>query len=90
MRLGGKARGIGDATASGTEDNDFYIAFNMDIHDVTVSIPQPSAGRKWFRMVDTSIENRTSALLDGQEELLATQERYVVLANSIVVLIAKD
>ncbi len=90
MRLGGKARVIGDATASGTEDNDFYIAFNMDIHDTTVSIPQASAGRQWFRMVDTSIDKPSSALLDGQEEPLLGQERYVVPANSIVVLIAKD
>lgn len=89
LRLGGKARGIGDATASGTEDNDFYIAFNMDIHDVTVTVPQCSAGRQWFRMVDTSIDKPTSALLDGQEEPLSMQGRYVVLANSIVVLIAK-
>ena len=94
LRLGGRAVGIGDANELGTEDDDFYIAFNMDIHDITVTIPQPSCRddgtpRTWFRMVDTSMENLNSALFDGQEEPLNSQEKYVVLANSIVVLVAK-
>ncbi|MBQ0050612.1 MAG: glycogen debranching protein GlgX [Treponema sp.] len=83
FRLGGKATGLQK------EDNDFFVAMNMDIHDLTITIPQPSAGRKWYRLVDTSIENRTCALLSGQEEGLNSQEHYVILANSILVLIAK-
>lgn len=83
FRLGGKAAGLVK------EDNDFFVAMNMDIHDVTITIPLPSAGRKWYRVIDTSIENRTCILLGGQEENLLSQEHYVVLSNSILVLIAK-
>ena len=83
FRLGGKANGLP------TDDNDFFVAMNMDIHDLTITIPKPSAGRKWYRTIDTSIENRTSILLGGDEETLNSQEHYVVVANSILVLISK-
>lgn len=93
LRLGGKAEGI-KRDEMPCEDNDFYIAFNMDIHDLTVTIPKPSmkdadTSRKWYRILDTSVENKNSALFDGQEEALNSQEHYVVLANSIVILMAK-
>jgi glycogen operon protein len=93
LRLGGKAAGI-KRDEMPFEDNDFYIAFNMDIHDMTVTIPKPSmidakTSRKWYRLIDTSMEHINCALFDGQEESLNSQEHYVVLANSIVVLIAK-
>ena len=83
FRLGGKVSDLS------SDDNDFFVAMNMDIHDVTITIPKPSSGRKWYRTIDTSIENRTSILLGGQEENLNSQEHYVVMANSILVLISK-
>ncbi|WP_191013390.1 glycogen debranching protein GlgX [Treponema zioleckii] len=83
LRLGGKSKGISP------EDNDFYIAFNMDVHDLTITIPQASYERKWYRLIDTSLEHMDSALFDGQEEVLNSQEHYVAVANSIVVLIGK-
>ncbi len=83
FRLGGRATGLKE------EDNDFYIAMNMDIHDMTLTIPGASAGNKWFRLVDTSIENRKAALLSSQAEELQNQKHYVILANSILVLISK-
>jgi hypothetical protein len=61
----------------------------MDIHDVTITIPNPTSGTKWYRTIDTSIENRTSILLGGDEETLNSQGHYVVMANSILVLISK-
>ncbi len=83
FRLGGKATGLQQ------EDNDFFIAMNMDIHDLTITLPMPSAGRKWYRVIDTSIENRTNILLSNQEEELNSQKHCVILENSILVLIAK-
>ena len=83
FRLGGKVSDLP------SDDNDFFVAMNMDIHDVTITIPKPSSGRRWFRTIDTSINNRTSILLGGQEENLNSQEHYVVMANSILVLISK-
>ena len=83
FRLGGKANGLP------RDDNDFFVAMNMDIHDLTITIPKPSAGRTWYRTIDTSIENKSSILLGGDEETLNSQEHYVILANSILVLISK-
>lgn len=88
FRLGGKAEGLD------SEDNDFYIAYNMDIHDLTVTLPHPSYEtekklRRWYRLIDTSMEHLNCALEDGAAEELTSQEHYVVLAKSIVVLIAK-
>lgn len=83
FRLGGRAAGLlGD-------DNDFFVAMNMDIHDMTITVPKPSSGRKWYRTIDTSISNRTAILLGGEEETLHSQEHYVLVANSILVLISK-
>lgn len=68
-------------------DNDFYIAINTDIHDKTITLPLPSAEKKWYRTIDTSMEE--NEILIGNEEELKSQEKYVLLANSIIVLISK-
>lgn len=83
FRLGGKAAGLPQ------DDNDFFVAINMDIHDLTITLPKPSSGRKWYRVIDTSISNRTAILLGGKEETLNSQEHSVLVANSILVLIGK-
>jgi len=84
FRLGG---GAGNSQLE--EDNDFYIAFNTDNHDMTITIPIPTVGKKWFRVADTSIEDETSALTPGNEEPLNSQEKYVLVAGSAVVLMSK-
>ena len=84
FRLGG-----GITEQNSKLDNDFYVAFNTDIHDGTVTVPPPSAGKKWYRVLDTSIENEECILPEGKEELLRNQEKYVILSGSAVVLISK-
>ena len=84
FRLGG---GAGNDALE--EDNDFYVAFNTDIHDKTVTLPPPTIGKKWFRVVDTSINDKDSALTPGNEEVLNSQEKYVIVANSAIVLMSK-
>lgn len=84
FRLGG---GAGNEALE--EDNDFYVAFNTDIHDATITIPAPTIGRKWYRVVDTAIENDGCILSPGNEELLRNQEKYVILSSSAVVFISK-
>ena len=71
------------------DDADFYIAFNTDIHDLTITLPTASPGKIWYRAVDTSIEGEQSATAAGEEEPLASQDRYVLPANSIIVLLSK-
>ncbi len=84
FRLGG---GAGNEKLE--EDNDFYAAFNTNIHDVTLTLPPPSLGRKWYRVIDTFIEDESCALEPGNEEILKNQEKYVVPAGSALVLISR-
>lgn len=70
-------------------DNDFFIAANADRTDCMVKLPTPPNGKKWYRIADTSIESEDSILSDENAEKLPGQERYVLPANSLVVLMAK-
>ena len=70
-------------------DNDFYIAGNTDIYDVTITLPSPPRGQKWYCVADTSVYGENTALEQGKEELLHEQKRYILPAGSFVILIAK-
>lgn len=85
FRLGGKVQDGENQIC----DNDFYIAFNTDIHDKTITLPQPSTGKKWFRIADTSIENDTSILEEKNAEPLFSQEKFVILSGSSIILMSK-
>lgn len=74
----------------GSCDNDFYIAANTDIYDVTVTLPALAKGKKWRRVADTSIKGVDSICFPGKEELLAEQRRYVLPAHAFLVLMAAD
>ena len=54
-----------------------------------MTVPPPSAGKKWYRVLDTSIENEECILPEEKEELLRNQEKYVILSGSAIVLISK-
>ena len=70
-------------------DNDFYIATNMDIYDLTITLPSISGNKKWYRVADTSFESPDDILENGKEELLMEQRRYVLLSGASVILISK-
>ncbi|WP_147613551.1 glycogen debranching protein GlgX [Treponema pectinovorum] len=84
FRLGG---GAGNGKLE--EDCDFYVAFNTNIHDITVRLPLATVGKKWFRVLDTSIEGKGCIVGAGNEEEILNQEKYVILSNSVVVLVSK-
>ena len=71
------------------KDNDFYVAANTDRHDVVVNLPTLTEGKRWYRVADTSIDTDEAIMLPGNEEQLRAQSRYVVPANSMIVLISK-
>ena len=90
------------STDSAADDNDFYIASNMDIYDLTISLPSLPEGKKWYLVEDTSIETSTYTSIDtGLDESFAenpaeikyeklyAQKRYVLLANSTIILMSK-
>lgn len=72
-----------------SETGDFYIATNMDIYDLTITLPALPAGKAWHRVSDTSFESPEDICEPGKEELLMEQKRYVLFSGSSVILAAK-
>ena len=72
-----------------TEDNDFYIAANMDRFDLTITLPNPPAGKKWYLVADTSFTSPEDIQVDGEEDELSEQRRYVLVSGSCVILMSK-
>lgn len=70
-------------------DNDFFIAANTDRQDIMLRIPAITDSRRWYRVADTSIEDETSLLSVEKSEPLLSQDRYVLPASSMLVLVAK-
>lgn len=85
FRLGGS----GVLDERGRADNDFYVAANTDRHDVVAMLPTLFDGKKWYRVADTSIDADDAITLLGKEEELQGQSRYLVPANSLVILMTK-
>ena len=70
-------------------DNDFYIATNMDIYDLTVTLPTLPSGKKWYRVADTSFDSPDDIAEAGKEEVVTAQNRYVLVAGSTAILMSK-
>ena len=87
--LGFKLVGSSVLDKNGNQDNDFYIAGNTDIYDVTMTLPTLSKGKKWYYVADTSVVGDEGFAEPGKETLLQEQQRYVLPAASFVILIAK-
>lgn len=71
------------------DDNDFYLMFNTSSKDITVSLPNPSAGKKWYRVIDTSIAVPHDFLSVGEEEIIFPENIYILPAKSCAVLLGK-
>ena len=71
------------------KDNDFYVATNMDIYDLTITLPTLPAGKKWYLVADTGFNSPEDIVDSGKEELLREQRRYVLISNSTIVLMSK-
>lgn len=73
--------------SDGSFDNDFYIAFNTNNHDLTLLLPPVAQNQSWVRVVDTSFESGNDDI--EKEGVLSSQRNYVLPANSSVVLMCK-
>lgn len=87
--LGFKLVGSSVSDENGKPDNDFYIAGNTDIYDVTMTLPTLPKGKRWFYVADTSVSGEEGFAEPDSETLLQEQQRYVLPAASFVILIAK-
>lgn len=74
---------------SDRDDNDFFVMMNSSVKDVTVQLPVPSAGKQWFRCIDTSVPAPDDFLDDGCEEQLSTQAIYILPSRAFAILISK-
>ena len=74
---------------SADSEDDFYIATNTDIYDLTITLPALPDGKKWHLSVDTSLPSPEDIFEPGNEELLREQHRYVLLSGATVVLRGK-
>lgn len=70
-------------------DNDFYVATNMDLYDLTITLPTLPGNKKWYRVCDTSFESPDDILEINKEELLEEQRRYVLISGSSIILMSK-
>ena len=70
-------------------DNDFYIATNTDIYDLTITLPALPADKKWYLVADTAMPSGQDIFEEGKEELLNEQRRYVLISGATVVLMGK-
>lgn len=87
--LGFKLVGSSVLDETGKPDNDFYVAGNTDIYDVTITLPTLSKGKRWYYVADTSVDGEEGFVEPGKETLLREQQRYVLPTASFVILIAK-
>jgi glycogen operon protein len=71
------------------DDNDFYLMFNTSEIDMTVKIPNPRKGKKWYRVVDTYKSCPNDFLDAGEEEIVQPQDTYILPQRSAVVLLSK-
>lgn len=70
-------------------DNDFYVAANMDKYDLTITLPNPPEGKKWYLVSDTSFPSPEDIFTEGKEDELREQHRYVLVSGSCIILMSK-
>ncbi|MBF0207860.1 MAG: glycogen debranching enzyme [Oligoflexia bacterium] len=76
------------AESNAADDFDIQLMINMDDKTLPFEISPRPQGRKWYRLIDTSIDAPYD-YLEPDQVILISGERYLVNANSVVVLIAK-
>lgn len=70
-------------------DDDLYVAFNSHWESLTFEIPAPSPGRQWHVAFNTGVAAPADAFASHQEPLLETQDRCIVGARSVVILVGR-
>jgi isoamylase len=74
----------------GTADAyDLYLIFNSYWEPLTFEIPPLLAGRRWFRLVDTSLESPEDIADEGKEKVIPSQQTCHSGPRSVVVLMGK-
>lgn len=75
--------------ADGTEDDYFYVAYNLHWEPHEFALPNLPKGRKWHVAFDTKSAENNGYYLPGQEPPAKDQKRITVPSRTILVLIGK-
>jgi glycogen operon protein len=70
-------------------DNDLYLIFNACKKSLSFSLPKLPTGKKWFRVLDTSLPSPDDILPEDREVSLKSRRRYRAAPQSLVVLMSK-
>ncbi|MCA1949777.1 MAG: glycogen debranching protein GlgX [Treponema sp.] len=88
-RLAYRLDGSKADTFADRDDNDFYIMFNSFKEGCLFKIAEAPAGKKWFRVVDTSLPSPEDIVSPGLEQAIASQKEYYVNDRTTVILMSK-
>ena len=66
-----------------------YLILNADYNTAWVRIPEPPAGMRWRRVVDTSLPSGRDFMEPGEETPLDPADHYIANPRSVVVLVSK-
>ena len=71
------------------QDNDLCFIFNAWSEHLTFQVPFPARGKRWHRMLDTSLDSPSDFADPRKSEGMAVHDSYAVAARSVVGLLQK-
>jgi glycogen operon protein len=79
----------GGEDASDRGDYQLFFILNADYRQQRVEIPRAPAGKRWYRVIDTSLETDTDFLAPGTEVPIDPATSYLAAPRSTVVLLGR-
>ena len=73
----------------GTQDDSFFVTYNMHWEPHEFSLPNLPKGKKWHVAINTDEGSRNGIYQEGEEPVLEKQKYFMVPARTIVVFIGK-
>lgn len=73
----------------GSDDNFFYVAYNLYWEEKEFDLPNLPNRMKWYIAIDSSVEKEEGVYKEGEEPILEQQKSLKVSSRTIVVLIGK-
>jgi len=70
-------------------DHHLFFILNADFTMQNIRIPQLPDGKKWYRVIDTSLKSGDDFLSTGREILIDPPDHYLINPRSTVVLVGK-
>ena len=71
------------------QDTDLYLVFSAFSEPLTFQLPAPPAGKRWFRMMDTSLESPHDIVESCEQKPVDMQDFYIVGPQSVVGLVQR-